>query len=150
METATRADGPDERGFTLIDSLSISGNGKIIVDSSSGGQVKIVLAGQGSVSTVRNISGNGISNTTWDPNLLRIEYAGTKTIEMDGNGDTAAIIYAPNANGTFSGNADFYGAVITRTIDSTGNMGIHFDRRLLQSSVTVGSPVMSSFTWNTF
>lgn len=137
-------------GTYHVNSLSISGNGRIIVDSASGGQVNIVLAGEGSVGTVLNISGNGIGNTTWDPNMLRISYGGTKTINMSGNGDTASIIYAPNAAGTFSGNADFYGAVITRTIASTGNMGMHYDRRLQRSSVTIGNPVMSSFTWRTF
>jgi hypothetical protein len=137
-------------GTYHVNSLTINGGGKIIVDSSTGGQVKIIVAGQGSGTTAIDIEGNGFANSTWDPNLLRIEYAGEKIVKMAGNGNTSAIIYAPNAAGQFSGNADFYGAVITRTINSTGNMGIHYDRRLEQSSITLGNPVMTTFTWRTF
>ena len=137
-------------GTYHMNSLSISGTSKIVVDSSSGGAVKIVLAGQGSVTKVLDVTGNGIGNNTWDPTLLRFEYYGTKEIEMDGNGDTSAIIYAPEATGRFWGNADFFGSVIMRDMEFGGNTRISYDRALQQSYVTAGNPVMTTFTWRTF
>jgi Tfp pilus assembly protein PilX len=137
-------------GTYHMNSLSIQGNNKIVVDSSSGGAVKIVLAGQGSVTEVLSVTGSGVANTTWDPTLLRFEYNGTKQIEMDGNGDTAAIIYAPQAQGRFWGNADFFGSVIMRDMEFGGSTTINYDRALQQSYVTSGNPVMTTFTWRTF
>ncbi|HEY0871885.1 MAG TPA: hypothetical protein VGD94_00330 [Vicinamibacterales bacterium] len=137
-------------GTYHLNSLSISGNTRIMVDSASGGPVKIVLAGQGSVTNVLDVTGNGIGNMTWDPTLLRFEYAGTKVMDFDGNGDTAAIVYAPNAQGRFWGNADFFGSVIMRQMDFGGNTRISYDRALQSSYLTAGNPVMTSFSWRTF
>lgn len=137
-------------GTYHMNSLSISGTSKIVVDSSSGGAVKIVLAGQGSVTKVLDVTGNGIGNETWDPLKLQIEYYGDKLIEMDGNGNTSALIYAPNATGRFWGNADFFGSVIMREMEFGGNTRISYDRALQQSYVTAGNPVMTTFTWRTF
>lgn len=137
-------------GIYHVNSMDVSGGGRIVVDATSGGQVTIVLAGQGGGTSVFSVTGNGISNATWDPSLLRIQYAGTKTMSFAGNGDTAALIYAPNAHAAMSGNADFFGSVIMRTVDSIGNAGIHYDRRLQRSTLTQANPVMTSFTWHTF
>jgi hypothetical protein len=137
-------------GTYYMNSLTIQGNNRIAVDPASGGEVKIILVGEGDVTKVLDITGNGLSNTTWDPQMLQFQYAGEKIIEMDGNGDTAALIYAPNAQGRFWGNADFYGSVIMRTMEFGGDAGIHYDNNLQRSVLTVGNPVMSSFTWRTF
>ncbi|CAN5451177.1 hypothetical protein BH23ACI1_BH23ACI1_07020 [soil metagenome] len=137
-------------GTYHMNSLTISGTTRIVVDSNSGGPVKIVLAGAGSVTKVLDVTGNGLSNATWDPSRLTFEYAGTKLIEMDGNGNTAALIYAPNAQGRFWGNADFYGSVIMKTMEFGGSAGIHYDTTLQQKVLTAGNPVMTSFTWRTF
>jgi hypothetical protein len=137
-------------GTYHMNSLTISGNTRLVVDSASGGAVRIVLAGQGAGTHVLDVTGNGVGNTTWDPTLLQFEYAGNKIIELDGNGDTTAIIYAPNAEGRFWGNADFFGSVIMREMEFGGNTRLTYDRALQQSFVTAGNPVMTSFTWRTF
>ncbi len=137
-------------GTYHVNSMTLSGGGRIMVDPSSGGQVNIVLAGQGSGTKVFDVTGNGIANTTWDPSELRISYHGTKELQFDGNGDTAALIYAPNAHASLAGTADFYGAVITRTVSSVGTAGLHYDRRLQNSTLTPANPVMTSFSWHTF
>jgi hypothetical protein len=136
-------------GTYYMNSLTIQGNNRIVVDE-AGGEVKIVLVGEGSVTKVLDVTGNGLSNDTWDPTLLTFEYSGDKIIEMDGNGNTASLIYAPNAQGRFWGNADFYGSVIMRTMNFGGNAGIHYDNNLQNSVLTIGNPVMSTFTWRTF
>jgi Tfp pilus assembly protein PilX len=142
-------------GTYVMNSLTISGNTKIIVDESSGGPVRIVLAGKNSDGTdmssaVFSVTGNGVGNTTWDPTALRIEYAGTGTMNFAGNGDTSALIYAPNATGNFTGNADFFGSVIMRQLNFGGSTVISYDRALQQSAVTVGNAMMTTFTWRTF
>jgi Tfp pilus assembly protein PilX len=136
-------------GTYYMNSLTIQGNNRIAVDA-AGGEVKIVLVGEGSVTKVLDITGNGLSNNSWDPTLLQFQYHGEKIIEMDGNGNTASLIYAPNAHGRFWGNADFYGSVIMRTMNFGGNAGIHYDNNLQRSVLTIGNPVMSTFTWQTF
>jgi Tfp pilus assembly protein PilX len=137
-------------GTYHMNSLTVIGGTKIVVDSNSGGPVKIVLAGEGSVTKVLDITGNGLSNDTWDPSLLTFEYAGTKIVEMDGNGNTSALIYAPNATGKFWGNADFYGSVIMKTMEFGGSAGIHYDTALDRKFLTTGNYVMTTFTWRTF
>jgi Tfp pilus assembly protein PilX len=142
-------------GTYVMNSLTISGNTKIIVDENSGGPVRIVLAGKNSDGTdmssaVFSVTGNGVGNTTWDPTALRIEYGGTGTMDFAGNGDTSAIIYAPNAVGNFTGNADFFGSVIMRQLNFGGSTVISYDRALQQSAVTVGNAMMTTFTWRTF
>jgi hypothetical protein len=137
-------------GTYIMNSLTISGNTRLQVDPSSGGPVKIILAGEGSVTNVLDVTGNGIGNTTWDPTLLRFEYAGTKVMEFDGNGDTAALIYAPNAQGQFWGNADFFGSVIMNNMDFGGNTRITYDRNLQNDALTAGNSMMTTFTWRTF
>jgi Tfp pilus assembly protein PilX len=137
-------------GTYYMNSLTIQGNNRIAVDPASGGEVKIILVGEGSVTKVLDVTGNGLSNSTWDPTLLQFQYHGDKIIEMDGNGNTASLIYAPNAQGRFWGNADFYGSVIMRTMNFGGNAGIHYDNNLQRSILTIGNPVMSTFTGRTF
>jgi hypothetical protein len=137
-------------GTYHMNSLTISGTSKIVVDSASGGAVKIVLAGEGSVTKVLDVTGNGIGNDTWDPLMLQISYHGDKVIEMDGNGNTSALIYAPEATGRFWGNADFFGSVIMEQMEFGGSTTISYDRALQQSFLTSGNPVMTSFTWRTF
>lgn len=137
-------------GTYHVNSMTIAGGGRIVVDASSGGQVNIILAGQGGGQRVFDVTGNGIANGTWDPSLLRIQYHGTKELQFDGNGDTAAIIYAPNAQARMAGTADFYGSVIMRTVNSVGTAGLHYDRRLQRSTITAANPIMTSFTWHTF
>jgi hypothetical protein len=137
-------------GTYHINSLTIAGGGKIAVDATSGGPVTIILDGGGGGTRVLDVTGNGIANSTWDPSLLRIQYHGTKDLVFDGNGDTAALIYAPQAHARLAGTADFYGSVITRTIDSVGFAKLHYDRNLQRTVMTPANPVMTSFTWHTF
>lgn len=137
-------------GVYHVNSMTLAGGGRIVVDASSGGPVVIKLVGDGGGTRVFDVTGNGIANGTWDPSMLRIEYHGTKELQFDGNGDTAALIYAPNAHARLAGTADFYGSIITRTVDSVGTAQLHYDRKLQRSVVTAANPVMTSFTWHSF
>ncbi len=140
-------------GVYNINSISESGQAQLAIapDPKTGlyGPVIINVTGNGQ-STPIDLSGNGISNPTLDPSLLQFVYAGTGTINIVGNGASAAVVYAPNATADFKGNAAFYGSVIAAHLKDVGNGAIHYDRRLQSKLFTVGNPTLNSFTWSRF
>jgi hypothetical protein len=134
-------------GIYEVNSLKLTGNAKIIVDS---GPVIIKVAGDG-VNTPLDLSGGGVSNPTYDPTLLQFVYDGDGDIKITGGTDTAALVYAPNASASLSGaSTNFYGAIVTNKVTSTGGFSLFYDRRLQRTVMTAGNPTMTSFTWRTF
>jgi hypothetical protein len=152
-------------GIYYVNSISLAGNASIAVGPCPGTGpgsgppvvpavympvvINVVGAGQ---ATPLDIGGNGITNGTYNSTMLQIEYAGTGAINLHGNGDSTAVLYAPNAAITFSGNANWYGSVIGNTIQSNGNarVSIHYDRALQQNLMTVGNWTLDTFTWSKY
>ncbi|CAN5637494.1 hypothetical protein BH24ACI4_BH24ACI4_30680 [soil metagenome] len=134
-------------GIYEINSLSLSGNGTIVVES---GPVIFKIAGRDETMPL-DLSGGGVSNPTFNPANLQFFYGGTGTIKVTGGADTAALVYAPNASASLHGSVtDFYGSIITKLVTATGGFNLYYDRSLQNSMMTAGNPVMSSFTWQTF
>ena len=133
-------------GTYEVNSLTLEGNGKIVVDS---GPVIFKVKGQG-VATPIDLAGGGVSNPSLDPSNLQFVYAGTGLVKVVGGTDTAALVYAPNAEGEIAGGADFYGSIVVNKIKATGGSAINYDRRLQRMIMTAGNPMMTSFTWKTF
>jgi hypothetical protein len=134
-------------GIYELNSLTLNGNSKIIVDT---GPVIVKIKGTG-VTTPLDLAGGGVSNPSMDPQKLQFIYAGTGNIKVTGGTDTAALVYAPNASGSFAGaSTNFYGAVVTKYVTSMGGFSLFYDRRLLNTVMTAGNPMMTSFTWKTF
>ena len=96
------------------------------------------------------LTGNSITNSSYDPSNLQIIYGGTGNIALTGGTATAAIVYAPNANLTLSGNNNVYGSLIAGRMSVTGGAEIFYDTNLAKTAMTYGRPVLSSFTWRTF
>lgn len=140
-------------GVYNINSLSISGNGQVAIapDPTTGlfGPVIINVAGNNQ-STPITITGNAISNPTYNPAMVQFVYAGTGTIKIAGNGSSAAVIYAPNSIVDFKGNAAFFGSVIANQLADVGNGSINYDLSLQNKLYTVGNYTLSSFTWNKY
>jgi len=140
-------------GTYNINSISLAGNAsmQIVPDPVTGvyGPVIINVTGSGN-STPITITGNGISNPTYDSTMLQFNYAGSGTIKIAGNGSSAGVVYAPNASISFKGNGAFYGAVIGNQVSDVGNGSIHYDRKLQRKLFTVGNYMLSSFTWSKF
>ena len=139
-------------GIYEVNSLVLNGGAKIVVDT---GPVIIKVKGLtptgGTMTLPLDLSGGGVSNPSLDPTKLQFIYAGTGNIKITGGSQTAALVYAPNASGSFSGaSTDFYGAVVTKYVTSMGGFSLNYDRRLLNSVMTAGAPMMTSFTWKTF
>jgi hypothetical protein len=132
-------------GTYIFNSLSIAGNARITTN----GKVTIKIAGQGTTSPL-TLTGNSITNNSYDPSNLQIIYGGTGNISLTGGTATAAIVYAPNANITLSGQGNIYGSVVAGRMSVTGGGEIFYDTNLAASAVTYGRPVMSGFTWRTF
>lgn len=134
-------------GTYVMNSLQLNGNGTIEV--SGPGPVIIQIAGQNQ-SVPLDLTGGGIVNSSLDPSKLQFVYPGTGEVRLNGNSTSAALIYAPNATASFSGNTDFYGAVVTNVLSATGGMAIHYDRNLQNVATIASNPMMSSFTWKTY
>lgn len=106
-------------GVYYYSGLSVSGNATIRTT----GQVTIYVAG--SVS----LSGNAVIHQN-RPENFRIRVLGSGPVSVSGNGDLWADIYAPNSAVSFSGNGEFYGAMVGRTLTVSGNGAIHYDESL--------------------
>jgi hypothetical protein len=90
-------------------------------------------------------------SSNYDASTLQITYGGTATISMvGGNSQSAAAIYAPNANFELQGTQDLYGSVLARTIYEHGNAGVHYDRRLMKDFYVPGQAMAGTFTWKAF
>lgn len=135
-------------GIYEVNSLVLNGGAKIVVDS---GPVIIKVKGDNPPTLPLDLSGGGISNPSLDPKMLQFVYAGTGEIKITGGSETAALVYAPNASASFSGSStEFYGAVVTKYVTSMGGFSLNYDRRLQNTVMTGGAPMMTSFTWKTF
>ena len=62
-----------------------------------------------------------------NPSNLKLFFTQGGTIEMKGNCQLMADIYAPLCDFSLNGTNDFYGAVVAKTITFGGNAGIHYD-----------------------
>ncbi|MEO5721899.1 MAG: hypothetical protein ABIR71_10570 [Chthoniobacterales bacterium] len=67
----------------------------------------------------------------------------TQTIELHPPGDMRAVIYAPSANVTLTGNPDILGAVVCKSFSGNGNTGFHFDNALTGVGIPIDYRVAS-------
>jgi Tfp pilus assembly protein PilX len=144
-------------GVYNINSISDTGanTGVVIVPYTTGpltgqyGQVVLNVTGNGQTTPI-SLTGNGLQNPTLNPADLQINYAGTGTVKIAGNSESAMVIYAPNANVTLTGGSDFYGAVLGNTVTDAGGTAIHYDRNLSKNTYIVSNFMLDSFSWARF
>jgi hypothetical protein len=66
-----------------------------------------------------------------DPDNLKLNVLGTgNRIDLNGGSSLYAAIYAPGSAVNMAGNADIYGFVVGKSIDTTGNAAFHYDLAL--------------------
>ena len=87
---------------------------------------------------------------SYDASALQVVYAGSGTIAMQGNAQSALTVYAPNADYVLSGTADLYGSVLAGTITNNGGAHLHYDRRLQEEFWVEGQPMIGTFTWKRY
>jgi Tfp pilus assembly protein PilX len=92
----------------------------------------------------------------FDASLLGFFYGGYGTITTVGNPSAAATFYAPNATANLGGTADLYGAMIAKVLNinggggGAGGMSVNYDQSLSTQGLTVGWPMISSFSWKKY
>lgn len=123
------------------DQLNIVGPTVIIVDGnfSVSGWAGINIIGVGSSLEMYaagdvSIGGNGFVNDQLNPESFQLwgtaSSLSSQSISVKGNGNTAGVIYAPNADLVISGNGGMSGAAVGETINMNGNVEFHYDINL--------------------
>ncbi len=113
------------------------GSGTIRVDTGSelamyvGGNVSI--AGMGATNGTPSNPSSGPTEAECQPPAF-FQIYGTSTtsqsFDITGNGALSGVVYAPNADFTFNGNATILGSVVAESITATGTAVFHYDESL--------------------
>lgn len=120
-------------GTYNINSLSMTGNAAIVVNPPGALQFNVGGCGDATCTAANAlanplaVAGNGITDDA-NPNDFTINYAGSGTISIAGNGNVTAILNSPNATITQVGNGNWYGSILGSQISLGGNAFFHFDR----------------------
>jgi len=125
--TITLTGGPSNNpSIYTMNSITVAGGATVVI---TGGAVVLNIAGVHQQNPI-SFSGNSIQNTTGIPSNFVINYGGTNNISLSGGSGAYAVINAPNANITFTGNSNFYGQAIGATITTTGSTNFYYDQSL--------------------
>jgi hypothetical protein len=119
----------------------MAGNAQVTV--SPPGAVTLNVAGTGQSNPIA-IAGNGITDDTM-ANDFMINYGGTGNISVAGNGNVTAILNAPNASVTQTGNGNWYGSMVAATMSIGGNAFFHYDRNSATSPPSTGYLTMIGY-----
>ena len=103
-------------GIYNINSVTVSGNGSIVIDT---GPVIVYPAGQG-VTTSVDLSGGTVTNASGIPTNFQIVTASAADIKVSGGSGNYSLVYAPNSNISVSGGGDIYGALVGSPTIMTG------------------------------
>jgi len=131
-------------GSYSLNSISMAGNATLTI---SGAQPIVMNVAGVSQTTPIDFSGGTVTNPSYKPDLLQIQYAGTGTVKLSGGSSTALMLYAPDAAAQLVGGSDFYGSVLSKTIDVQGGTAVHYDRHSPKDFGTAGNFMLSAFTW---
>jgi type IV pilus assembly PilX-like protein len=137
-------------GIYNINSLSLNGNSVININPGNPPQAIILNVTGANQATPIDFTGGSLTNSSLNPAILRINYAGTGQIKLAGGASAAGVVNAPNAALKFTGGADWYGAVIGKTVDDSGGTAIHYDRHLQTELFNIGNYMLDSFSWSKF
>jgi hypothetical protein len=119
-------------------------------DFSSSAQASITYRGPVTINVQNDLDAGAGSafNSVVPPSAIRWNFIGGpgKKIEIGGNADVVGVFYAPNSDLEIRGGGDFYGIVAARSVNISGNVGIHVDEDAIsgvQQTVTTNVPVTS-------
>lgn len=133
-------------GTYNLNSISLVGNSTVLIDS---GPVILNVVGTGQTNPI-DFSGGSVSNPTFIPKNLQIQYAGTDGLKISGGAQTAMMVYAPNAAVKLTGGSGIWGSVMGATIDDNGGTAVHYDRDLPTEFFTSWNSMLSSFSWKKY
>lgn len=138
--------GPDVSHPVYYDIDSISESGKAQINVSG----FVVL----NVRTSLSITGNGVTNSiggTVDipPEAVQINFAGSGSVSVGGNGAISALVNAPNASVSLGGGGSkgyFVGAINAYTVSDQGGYPVHYDIQLNRQSGSIGVMVATAYS----
>jgi hypothetical protein len=130
-------------------SLEANGSASLALGSAVVATMQVTGAGLSSSDPVVDFAGS-FSTTTFDPSRLQIQYAGTGLIKLRGNNELAATVYAPNGEVDMASSYAVYGSILSRRFTNSGGATVHYDRALATKFKTLGSYVMTSFSWKKY
>jgi hypothetical protein len=133
-------------GIYEVNSISLTGNSTLTIAS---GPVVIRVQGDGQATPI-NLTGGAIANSTYVSSNLQFVYGGTGNVTLNGGTTSSALVYAPNADITLNGNADFYGSIIGETVTVSGGARLVYDRALGSTIFKPGNISLTTFTWESF
>jgi len=124
------------------------------IDSFSQNQGSIEVSGYVvlNVKTSLGIGGNGITNgitSSIPPECVQINYAGTNSVSINGNGAVSAIITAPNATVDLGGGGSagyMVGAIQANNINVQGGYPVHYDVQLNRAGGQMGVLVTTGYS----
>lgn len=124
------------------------------VGSLSETQGQISVSGYVVINIKTNLSlgGLGIANgvsSSIPPECVAINYAGTNSVSISGNGAVSAILSAPNATVALGGGGSggyFVGAVLANNVSVQGGYPVHYDVQLRQAGGSMGVIVTSAYS----
>lgn len=99
-----------------------------------------------------SISGLGITNgvaSSIPPQAVVINYAGTNSVSISGNGAISALLNAPDATVSLGGGGSggyFVGAIQANNVSVQGGYPVHYDVQLSHSGGTMGVMVTSAYS----
>jgi hypothetical protein len=158
--TSFRFSGQIDKSLTIHGhvTLVLTGSGDVIkltgndtVALAEGATLKIYTAGN------IKLAGKGLLNP--NPSPASVFIYGTaadsdnnpatthQEIDIAGNGDLKAVVFAPNADTTINGNGNVMGSVVSGKITMTGNAAFHYDEALAR--LDTGEPLGLN-EWNEF
>ncbi|MBN2321968.1 MAG: pilus assembly PilX N-terminal domain-containing protein [Acidobacteria bacterium] len=112
-------------GVYYIDSLQQAALGALKISGDTTIYVKSGL----------DLSGQGVINPMGDPTELTIYYDGVSEAKFTGGSSAYMEVYAPEAPVTLTGNADFFGSFIGKTLELTGTPEVHFSLGCLDDNL---------------
>jgi Tfp pilus assembly protein PilX len=136
-------------GTYNINSLSVSGGSRLVVDS---GPVILNIAGNGVTGTTPAVTftqGSTISNTGGRPSDLQLVYGGSQPISLNGDASSYGVVYAPNGPLTIAG-SHWFGSLIASTVTNANGATVHYDRALAANLLSIGNYHVTSFSWSKY
>lgn len=125
----------------LTGGIDLGGSNTIkIIQPSGGGTYRVELYVDG---PSINFAGTEDANGTAGAKSVNLQIYGLPTVtsvNFNGNCETHAAVYAPNANITVNGggNKAFYGSMVGKTFLANGGIDIHYDESLANQGTIIG------------
>ena len=119
--------------------------------ASAGAEMFGPLFEGGQTPLYRRLPKRGFSHRSWDVPTMVINVGDIDSAaDADKDVGFAGLVYAPNSAVSFSGGSNWYGGVISATVDDTGGTNIHNDRRVGASFFSAGNFMLSAFNWKRY